>query len=58
MLAINGLSPELTAENEGISPLPLAANPIEGWSLVQVKVTAPMVNVPNLLRPVFPVTKT
>ena len=36
MVAITGAVPALVAVNEGISPVPLAASPIDGVLLVQV----------------------
>lgn len=42
-MAVNGVIPGLFAVNEGISPVPLAARPMEGWVLVQLKVVVPSV---------------
>jgi len=40
IVAVTGLVPVFTAVNEAILPLPLAAKPMPGVSLVQVKVLA------------------
>jgi len=40
IVAVTGLVPVFTAVNEAILPLPLAANPMPGVSLVQVMVLA------------------
>ncbi len=36
IVATSGDVPALVAVNDGIFPVPLAASPIVGWSLVQV----------------------
>jgi len=54
IVATRGELPELVATNEGILPLPLTANPIVGWSFVQVYVaTSPVLTVVNVTVVVF-----
>lgn len=43
IVAVNGIIPGLIAVNEGISPVPLAARPMEGWVLTQLKIVVPPV---------------
>jgi hypothetical protein len=43
IVATTGAVPGFVAMNEGILPLPAAANPIDGWSFVQVYVVRPPV---------------
>jgi hypothetical protein len=42
-LATTGIFPVLTAENNGIFPVPEAARPMAGWSFVQRKIVDPPV---------------
>ena len=49
-VATTGAVPALVAVNDAISPVPLAASPIDIWSFVQVYVTVPPVfDVPNII---------